>query len=140
LSRAGRTTRDYTRVNGIGYLNADKQFVLNGTLPRVKDVNTIPWPYWPDGYLERFWQAGKSYGVCTDRDMPLLISRGCPFQCTFCSSPQMWTTLYKLRDVDDVVAEIKHYQEKYGITAVQLYDLTAITKKSWTIEFCQEAS
>jgi len=129
--------RDYTRVNGIGYLNADKQFVLNGTLPRVKDVNTIPWPYWPDGYLERFWQAGKSYGVCTDRDMPLLISRGCPFQCTFCSSPQMWTTLYKLRDVDDVVAEIKHYQEKYGITAVQLYDLTAITKKSWTIEFCQ---
>jgi anaerobic magnesium-protoporphyrin IX monomethyl ester cyclase len=67
----------------------------------------------------------------------MLISRGCPFQCTLCSSPQMWTTLYKLRDVSDVVAEIKHYQQKYNITAVQLYDLTAITKRSWTIEFCQ---
>jgi len=49
----------------------------------------------------------------------------------------MWTTLYKLRDVDDVIAEIKHYVAKYGITAVQLYDLTAIVKKSWTVEFCK---
>jgi anaerobic magnesium-protoporphyrin IX monomethyl ester cyclase len=129
--------RDYSSVNGMAYLDADRQFVLTGGLPRVKDVNTIPWPYWPDGYLERFWAAGKSYGVCTERDMPLLVSRGCPFQCTFCSSPQMWTTLYKLRAVDDVVAEIKFYQQKYQITAFQLYDLTAITKRSWTIEFCE---
>ena len=129
--------RDYTAVNGIGYLNAAGQFVLNGGLPRVKDVNTIPWPYWPEGYLDKFWAAGKSYGVCTERDMPLLVSRGCPFQCTFCSSPQMWTTLYKLRDVEDVIAEIKFYQKVYDITAFQLYDLTAIVKKSWTVQFCQ---
>src|SRR5947208_1365973 len=82
--------------------------------------------------------AGKSYGVCTERDMPLLVSRGCPFQCTFCSSPQMWTTLYKLRDVEDVIAEIKFYQKVYDITAFQLYDLTAIVKKSWTVQFCQK--
>ena len=98
--------------------------------PRVKDVNTIPWPYWPDGYLEKYWAAGKSYGVHSERDMPLMVSRGCPFQCTFCSSPQMWTTTYKLRDVDDVIAEIKFYQKKHDITAFQLYDLTAIVKKA----------
>jgi len=129
--------RDLSAVNGVGYLTDSGAFVLNGTLPRIRDVSSIGWPYWPDGYLEQFWAAGKSYGVCTDRDMPMLISRGCPFQCTFCSSPQMWTTLYRLRDVSDVIAEIKYYQEKYNITAVQLYDLTAITKRSWTIEFCQ---
>jgi anaerobic magnesium-protoporphyrin IX monomethyl ester cyclase len=69
--------------------------------------------------------------------MPLLVSRGCPFQCTFCSSPQMWTTLYKLRDVEDVIAEIQFYRKKYDITAFQLYDLTAIVKKSWTVQFCR---
>ena len=131
------TAGSYENVSGIAFLDADGRFVLNGSLPRIKDVGTIPWPHWPEGYLEKFWAAGKSYGVCTERDMPMLISRGCPFQCTFCSSPQMWTTLYKLRPVDDVIAEIKFYQEKYAITAVQLYDLTAITKRSWTIEFCQ---
>jgi len=49
----------------------------------------------------------------------------------------MWTTLYRLREVDDVIAELNHYREKYDITAFQLYDLTAIVKKSWTVEFCQ---
>lgn len=50
----------------------------------------------------------------------------------------MWTTLYRLRDPDDVIAEIKSYKERYNITSLQLYDLTAITKKSWTLEFCNK--
>ena len=129
---------DLTRVNGIGYLDHDNRFILNGNLPRIRDVDIIPWPYWPEGYLEKFWEAGKSYGVCSERDMPLMVSRGCPFQCTFCSSPQMWTTLYRLRDPDDVIAEIKSYKERYHITSVQLYDLTANTKRSWTIDFCNK--
>jgi radical SAM superfamily enzyme YgiQ (UPF0313 family) len=70
--------------------------------------------------------------------MPMLASRGCPYQCTFCSSPQMWTTRYLLRNPDEVIAEIKHWIATYDITAVQFYDLTAIVKKSWTIEFCQK--
>jgi len=132
-----RARRDYANVGGIAWLDARGRFVCNGVLPRIKDVASIPWPYWPEGYLEKYWAAGKSYGVQSERDMPLLVSRGCPYQCTFCSSPQMWTTTYKLREVDDVIAEIKHYQDKYDITAFQLYDLTAIVRKSWTIEFCQ---
>jgi len=129
--------RDLAAVNGIAYLDRAGRFRTNQQVPRIREIDRIPWPDWPEGYLEKFWAAGKSYGVCTERDMPMVISRGCPFQCTFCSSPQMWTTLYKLREVDDVIAEITHYQRKYDITAVQLYDLTAITKRSWTIEFCQ---
>lgn len=138
LLESWAANRDYTAVSGIGYLDQAGQFVLNGSLPRIRDVNTIPWPYWPDGYLEKYWVAGKSYGVCSERDMPLMVSRGCPYRCTFCSSPQMWTTTYKLRDVDDVIAEIKHYKKTYDITAFQLYDLTAIVKKSWTVEFCRK--
>ncbi len=129
---------DFKRVMGIGYLDEDNNYILNHHQARIGDVDQIPWPFWPDGYLEKFWTAGKSYGVCSERDMPLMVSRGCPFQCTFCSSPNMWTTLYKLRDPDDVIAEIKSYKERYDITSLQLYDLTAITKKSWTIEFCKQ--
>ena len=129
---------DYKKVNGIGYLNDESRFISNENQPRIREVDNIPWPYWPEGYLEKFWKAGKSYGVCSARDMPLMVSRGCPFQCTFCSSPQMWTTLYKLREPEDVIAEIKSYKERYGITSLQLYDLTAITKRSWTIDFCNK--
>ena len=49
----------------------------------------------------------------------------------------MWTTRYILRGIDDLIAEIKSYIWRYDITALQFYDLTAITKKRWTIEFCE---
>jgi radical SAM superfamily enzyme YgiQ (UPF0313 family) len=128
----------WRRVDGVAYLEASGAFQSNGGLPRIRDAKKIPWPWWPDGYLEAFWQAGKSYGVRTGRDMPILATRGCPYQCTFCSNPAMWTTRYVMRDVDDVVAEIKHYVEKYAITSLQLYDLTAFVRRDFTIEFCQK--
>ena len=71
---------DLGRVGGLAYRGPDGAIVVNGPMPRIKAVDGIPWPHWPDGYLENFWAAGKSYGVATARDMPLLVSRGCPFQ------------------------------------------------------------
>lgn len=125
----------FEQVNGIGYLDDKGRYIETGDLPRIRNIDEIPWPYWPDGYLEKFWEAGKSYGVGTERDMPFMISRGCPYRCTFCSNEQMWTTRYILRDVEDVIREVKHDIDRYDITAVQLYDLTAITKKRWLAEF-----
>jgi radical SAM superfamily enzyme YgiQ (UPF0313 family) len=130
--------RGFDDISGTGFLDGDGQYVEGQGLPRIRDVDNLPWPYWPEGYLEAFWRAGKSYGVSTERDMPMLVSRGCPFRCTFCSSPNMWTTRYVLRDPDDVISEIKSYIDHYDITAIQLYDLTAITKKRWAIEFCNK--
>ena len=48
----------------------------------------------------------------------------------------MWTTRYVLRDIDDTINEIKHYINKYDIKSIQLYDLTAITKKTWIVDYC----
>lgn len=127
---------DWHTVSGISYLDSSGCYVANTKTARIRDVDSIPWPFWPEGYLERFWAAGKSYGVQSRRDMPLMISRGCPFQCTFCSNPNMWTTRYVLRDIEDIVAEIKYYIQRYDISAVQLYDLTAIVKKKFALELC----
>ncbi|MBF0249695.1 MAG: radical SAM protein [Alphaproteobacteria bacterium] len=124
-------------VDGVAFLDDEGAFRQTSPLTRVRDADTLPWPHWPEGYLEKFWADRCSAGVLTDRDMPMTISRGCPFQCAFCSSPNMWTTRYVLRGVEDVIREIKAYVDKYAITSVQLYDLTAITKKKWILEFGQ---
>ncbi len=128
--------QDPRETPSVAYLDDQGIYRESTNLTRIKDIDHIAWPYWPEGYLENFWKHGKSYGVQTERDMPLMISRGCPFQCTFCSNPRMWTTRYSLRDVDDVIAEMKYYIERFGVTAFQLYDLTAITKKAWAVELC----
>ena len=33
--------------------------------------------------------------------VPVLATRGCPYSCTYCSSPQMWTTRWYARDPVD---------------------------------------
>lgn len=125
-------------INGISFLNSSNEYTLGNSKDRIKDLDEIPWPHWPEGMLEKYWDAGKSHGVLTERDMPMIASRGCPYQCTFCSNPQMWTTRYILRDPQEVIKEIKFYKDKFDITSVQFYDLTAITKKSWILEFTKE--
>ena len=134
---ARRDGRGFDGIGGLAFLDGEGRYVEPGGLPRLREIGALAWPWWPEGYLERFWAFGKSYGVATARDMPMLASRGCPYRCSFCSSPGMWTTRYVLRDIDDLVAEIKHWQARYGITALQFYDLTAITKKRWTVAFCK---
>ena len=125
-------------VYGIAYIDDNDNFIQDCTKPpRIGNIDEIPWPDWPEGYLEKFWAAEKSFGISSKRDMPFMFSRGCPFQCTFCSSPIMWTSRYKLRNISDVIKEVRHYIERYNITSIQLYDLTAIVKKDWIIQFCK---
>lgn len=138
LLEATRDGAGRAAVAGVAWLDAGGGYRQNGDLPRLRSLAAMPRPAWPEGLLERYWAAGKSHGVLTARDMPMLASRGCPYRCTFCSSPQMWTTRYVLRDPADVLDEIEHYVAKYAITSVQFYDLTAIVKRDWVVRFCTE--
>ncbi|MGN7612977.1 B12-binding domain-containing radical SAM protein, partial [Magnetococcales bacterium HHB-1] len=124
-------------LSSIGYLDQNDHYIQTSHLMRMRSLDQLPWPWWPEGYLQRFWQAGKSFGPQSLRDMPMMITRGCPYQCTFCSNKEMWTTRYVLRDIDDIIAEIKHYIKTYEITAIQLYDLTAVVKRSWIMALTQ---
>jgi anaerobic magnesium-protoporphyrin IX monomethyl ester cyclase len=88
--------------------------------------------------LKVYLDSGYNFGMNRGRSMPIIASRGCPYKCTFCSSAQMWTTLWKARSPDAVVNEMKSYIEKYHVDNFDFYDLTAIVKKQWIIEFCKK--
>ncbi len=104
---------------------------------RIRSVDDIPEPDWSLIPIEKYIENACTYGFNLGRSMPLLASRGCPFECTFCSSPQMWTTRWSARKPEAVVAEIKKYMKRYGATNFDFYDLTAIVKKEWIADFCK---
>jgi anaerobic magnesium-protoporphyrin IX monomethyl ester cyclase len=105
---------------------------------RIRNVDDIARPAWDMFPVANYLDEGFTYGVNLGRSMPILATRGCPYQCTFCSSPAMWTTRYYVRDVMDVVDEIESYVGRYAATNVDFYDLTAIIKREWILEFCRE--
>ncbi len=129
---------DLNNVSGLFFRKSKTKFVKTAPRLRLRQINDIPWPEWDGIPLEEYLSRGYSYGVNRGRSMPMIASRGCPYSCTFCSNPLMWGTRWVARDVKDVVDEIEYYISKYKITNVDFYDLTAIVKKKWIIEFCEE--
>jgi radical SAM superfamily enzyme YgiQ (UPF0313 family) len=55
------------------------------------------------------------------RFLPLLTSRGCPFQCSYCASRTLVPAFVR-RSPDEVVAEVVDTVDRYGIRDIALYD------------------
>jgi hypothetical protein len=125
-------------ITGISYLGPDGEVLANPSRPRDRTPDRLAWPAWDLFDLEPYFTVGEGHGVERGRSMPILATRGCPYQCTFCSSPQMWTTRYVMRSVLDVVDEIEYYIKTYRADNIDFFDLTAIIKRDWTLEFCNE--
>ena len=107
------------------------------TRRRATRLEEIPRPAWDLFPLESYLTHADNFGVHRGRSIPMIATRGCPYQCTFCSSPQMWTTRYVTRPPREVVDEIAAYVEQYAVTNVDFCDLTALVKRDWILEFCR---
>ena len=138
LFRALETGAETDEIPGIFYRSADGEIVKNERRDRIKDVDEIPWPAWDlfdvDAYNEHRFVSGIHYG----HTVPILATRGCPYQCTYCSSPNMWTTKWFARTPKDVADEIQFNVKTYGANNFPFQDLTAILKRDWVVEFTNE--
>ena len=138
LFRALELGLDHTVIPGIVHRTADGNFVKNPRRDRIKNVDEIPWPAWEYFDVEAYSSNRLVSGIYYGMTVPILATRGCPYQCTYCSSPNMWTTRWYAREPKDVLDEIESYVKRYGAKNFPFQDLTAILKREWVVEFCTE--
>ena len=67
------------------------------------DVNPIP-----DFSL----YSGKADIISKNKSIPVQISRGCPFNCSFCSVTPIFGKKYRFRSVENVMDELREYRHK----------------------------
>lgn len=130
---------DLSAVEGIVYRSASGTPLRTAPRKRIREVEEIARPAWEYFPLDKYKENSIIYGV--DRgvySLPLMATRGCPYECTFCSSPQMWGTRYFMRTPQDVVDEIEYFKNTFGALNFDFYDLTAIIRKKWIIDFARE--
>lgn len=136
LERRGRG-ESFEGCEGVAY-RGESGPVVNPSRGRIRDLDRIPLPDWELFPVEEYIEFANPHGAVRGRSMPMLATRGCPYQCTFCSSPQMWTTAWRARDRKLVVDEMVMLHERYGATDFHFEDLTAVVKRSWIVDFCRE--
>lgn len=76
----------------IQVINGDTNQIING---EPCNLDEIPFPDYTG--LKHSGALG----------LPVISSRGCPYDCVFCASAKFWGRRYRMRSVDNVLAEIK---------------------------------
>ena len=104
-------------VNGVSYMdhgkfvrNPDREFmeIMNQPMPAYDLFPTAQYKY---------------YGI--------MGTRGCPYNCNFCGSPQFWKRKLRTRDPVKVVDEIEYLIKTYGNKVVHMKDDVFTADKVW---------
>ena len=127
----------FEEVDGVAFLRYDR-YIQTPARNRIRAVDDIALPAWDLFPMETFLSSKNQLGLNRGRSMPILATRGCPYECTFCSSPAMLGKLWMARKPTLVLDEIEHYINKYRADNFDFYDLTLVIKKKWILEFCSE--
>lgn len=138
LDRLAAGEPDLRAIDGLAFLEADGSFVQNQRRARITAIDDIPLPAWHHFNVEGYIGLNQPHGAALGRYMPMLATRGCPYKCTFCTSPQMWTQRWVMRDPKLIVDEMELYHDRYGATDFHFEDLTAIVKKDKVLGLVQE--
>jgi anaerobic magnesium-protoporphyrin IX monomethyl ester cyclase len=128
--------RELTEVPGVACLDPGGRLRRGPTRNPVPDLDKLGWPDWESAPLVPYLDAGYGMAIQGVRSLPMLASRGCPYRCSFCSSPRMWTPTWRPRNVAEILAEARHYREKYGVEHLEFYDLSPGIDPKWLESFC----
>ena len=130
---------DISTVPGIAY---SKHGVFVKTLPResIKDLDSIPRPDFDgfefDTYLESQRSNDSLYNYSHDspRFYPIISSRGCPYNCTFCYHPL--GRYYRSRSVEKFLEEVEYAITKYKINNFAIFDELLSLNRDRLVRIC----
>ena len=124
-------------INGIWYKEGENT-IKNNPQKLIENLDELPFPEWDDFDLEKYFLVSNNH-------LPIMASRGCPYNCTYCSNHALKKKLkgkyVRFRSVDSVIDEIeiriKQYSSK-GMKYLFFYDDTFIMYKKFILEFCEK--
>ena len=104
------------------------------------DLINLPLPARHLVNMESYFDIGAFHSAKSrsNRVLNIMCSRGCPEKCTFCTTPQMWGTTVKWRQLEDIMREIKEGVEQFDIGEIQFEDDTITARKKNLIALCNE--
>ncbi len=86
-----------TGIKGLSYKDRDGRIINNPAREFTKDLDSLPEP---DFSLVHKWNSSNPYPVST--------SRGCAYDCKFCSVIRMFGRSYRFKSVEATMKELKH--------------------------------
>ncbi|MGQ9789028.1 MAG: B12-binding domain-containing radical SAM protein [Candidatus Hadarchaeaceae archaeon] len=122
--------KDLKRITGLSFQHNGK-IVNNPPRKLVENVDDIPMPAYELLPMKKY-RAGKiEFGV-------VITSRGCPFNCIFCSSSLQFGKKWRSHSVARTLEELSILRKEYGKREIEFLDDTFTLLKSRSISIADE--
>lgn len=137
LAGAGKWREQLKGVEGLSF-RIDGNIIHNPDRPFIEDLDEIPFAsriYKRHLKVENYFYASLKYPV-----VAIMSGRGCPYGCSFCVYPQVFTgRKYRFRSPENVVEELLFIEKELPqVKEVFFEDDTLTAKKSRLRELCEE--
>lgn len=115
-----RDDRQLSDVRGIALRNGDA-IVRTPPRPLVADLDALPFPDYSLINLERFSNQFLTFtSKISKPHANIMTTRGCPYHCAYCHD--ILGKKFRARSPENVLAEIRHIHDTYGVTDFQVID------------------
>jgi len=131
----------FPNMTGI-YRRVKKKIVGAGLTPIIKNLEELPLPARHLLPVENY-RPPADLAISIGGRAPLtpyttvITTRGCPFNCVFCSQP-VFGRRFRARSAKSVVDELERVNSEYGIKFVNIYDDTFTIIKKRVVDVCKE--
>lgn len=107
--------KKYSSVPNLIWRDKQGGVKVNPQGPLITEVDKIPFPSYEEFGFER-------YNYYESRSMPIITSRGCPYNCNYCSVMLSMGKKFRARSPESVISEMKHWIARYGIKRFEIND------------------
>lgn len=128
-----RHREDLSSVPGICFRADDGRILRTAPRTYIQNLDSLPFTNYDIFPLDIYFSsqvAGNHAKIIN-----VLTSRGCPYDCTFCSRTFRGV---RFRSIGKVVEEIGLLQDRYGIRSVAFNDELVLASKKRTYELCEK--
>ena len=141
LLNAIEKNKPLNKLRGIEFRDKSGNLIFTGEREAIRELDKLPFPDFDGlGFSEKLnnTRVNQSYSYNSfdyPKIYPILCSRSCPFQCTFCY--HSIGSLYRTRSLNNIMKELQMAVKKYKINIIEIYDDLFALNRARLKEFCK---
>jgi radical SAM superfamily enzyme YgiQ (UPF0313 family) len=134
LVRTVENGGDLADVQGLAFHDENNfSLVVTPDRPIIEDLDELPFPAFHLFPMEKYRILNITTNVAT-----IITTRGCPMQCSFCSSAALHGHHLRRRSPENVCDEIEVRLNEQNIDTIAFMDDTFTLNKKFVRDFCAE--
>lgn len=128
-------SKNFTIVKGIMYKDKDGNIIKNET-ERTDELDKIKIPDYKAMDLQRYVKSGYKFSTLHERNAPVWITRGCPYNCQYCAAPSLNGRLIRAHSIDYSMEWIKYLHNEEKMDHINIIDDNFTFDINYAKEFC----